>query len=96
MSFDPEDFFALAKAKDQDEAQKLVSKIFGAVDVNGSGFIEKEEMVAMFKEVLAHGEANETMEEETAEELADGYGKEFDEDGDGLVSEQELLNWIFR
>ena len=50
----------------------------------------------MFKEVLAHQEAKEKMAEETAEELAEGYGKEFDEDGDGLVSEQEFLNAIFR
>ncbi len=54
-------------------------------------------MVAMMKAVMAHEEAKGGKPtEETAEEIAEAYGKEFDEDGDGLVSEQEFLNSICR
>ena len=49
MVWDPKDTAVLANTKDPVEAEKLVLKYFASVDVDGSGFIEKEEVVKQLK-----------------------------------------------
>lgn len=49
MVWDPKDTAVLANTKDPVEAEKLVLKYFASVDVDGSGFIEKEEMINVVK-----------------------------------------------
>ena len=47
--WDAKDTAALANTNDPVEAEKLVLRYFASVDVDGSGFIEKEEMVTVVK-----------------------------------------------
>ena len=45
--FNAEDFIQLTNSSDKDETERLVKKIFSAVDVDNSGFIDQSEMLKM-------------------------------------------------
>jgi Ca2+-binding EF-hand superfamily protein len=45
--FNAEDFIQLTNSSDKDETERLVKKIFSAVDIDNSGFIDQVEMLKM-------------------------------------------------
>jgi|LakMenE18May11ns_1017448.scaffolds.fasta_scaffold5954967_1 Ca2+-binding EF-hand superfamily protein len=45
--FNAEDFIQLTSSTDKAETERLVKKIFSAVDVDNSGFIDQAEMLRM-------------------------------------------------
>ncbi len=99
--WDAKDTAALANTNDPAEAEKLVLKYFASVDVDGSGFIEKEEMITVvkslyeieiskrpeFKDALARKDPKilEAIRVET-EKIAIDTIKKMDLDKDGRVS----------
>ena len=99
--WDAKDTAALANTNDPVEAEKLVLRYFASVDVDGSGFIEKEEMVTVvkslyeieiskrpeFKDALARKDPKilEAIRVET-EKIAIDTIKKMDLDTDGRVS----------
>lgn len=99
--WDAKDTAALANTNDPVEAEKLVLRYFASVDVDGSGFIEKEEMVTVvkslyeieiskrpeFKDALARKDPKilEAIRVET-EKIAIDTIKKMDLDKDGRVS----------
>ena len=107
--WDPKDTAVLANTKDPVEAEKLVLKYFASVDVNGSGFIEKEEMINVvkslyeieiskrpeFKDALARKDPKilEAIKIET-EKIAYETIKKMDLDKDGRVSQAEMVKSI--
>ena len=109
MVWDPKDTAVLANTKDPVEAEKLVLKYFASVDVNGSGFIEKEEMINVvkslyeieiskrpeFKDALARKDPKilEAIKIET-EKIAYETIKKMDLDKDGRVSQAEMVKSI--
>ena len=54
MSFNPKDFEDLFD-KDKTETERLCRKIFSTIDTDGSGFIDKPEMISMMKAYAAFG-----------------------------------------
>jgi len=106
---DRKELEALANTKDPVEAERLVIKYFASIDVNNSGFIEKDEMIMVvktlyeieiskrpeFKDALAKKDPKimEAIKIET-EKIALDTIKKMDLDKDGRVSQAEMVKSI--
>ena len=107
--WDAKDTEALAHTKDPVEAEKLILKYFASIDVDNSGFIEKDEMITVvkslyeieiskrpeFKDALARKDPKiiEAIKIET-EKIALDTIKKMDLDKDGRVSKEEMVKSI--
>ena len=107
--WDAKDTEALANTKDPVEAERLVLKYFASIDVDNSGFIEKDEMITVvkslyeieiskrpeFKDALIRKDPKiiEAIKIET-EKIALDTIKKMDLDKDGRVSKEEMVKSI--
>ena len=77
----------MEQATTKEETERLTKKVFDLVDTDQSGFIEKQEFIAMYKQVFPD------VTDEILKKISRAAMTITDQDGDGLVSWPEFLNF---
>ena len=90
--FDPEDFMALQGNTDPADTERWAKKIFSCVDVDGSGFIDRNEMRAMLDAFFTYITKDETDPEDLKKEVKAAM-REMDVNGDGMINFKEFLQY---